>query len=756
MNERSKRFLAAFHSGKVDERMAILDELPPSPMRDSAALLLKSDNPAMQVMALNTLVTAYGFGRAAGLAGDLARAAYTFAREVYAQQGQDGPLALFTVSAIASSGLHAFNLVGHYAESVAFAEEVIPDLEALKEGTNLPDVYAHDIEALMGLHRIDEARRLMAKAQARTEHSVHLPRLKKALEEITQGATSLASAPADASQAMGLEAFRGLDKLLREGEKVLGESGAEMNEWKANATLRSVGQIFLDQKTGRDPARLKKAVQELQPLEVWARTNGHTEVHNDTLWELYLCHSRLGASAEAADALQALRRNVEKRRAGIKNPLERAGAGAKFPYLYPALCQMLQKAGRVQELLGAIEAAKGRAVADVMAQRADQVIDEAEFAEPAQRMGELMRQHKAHYLSFLVDDETTLAVLVGKDGRLYPSGPIPLGKEQIRSASRYVDPRSWGAPDPADLTGPDVEAVSEVLAPLVAWLEPLCASRVIEDGDHLCYSPDEHLHQLPLAYVKFMGKPLVDRLSISRTHGARALSLILDKQASRPASFVGVEVPGLQDIPDRAMLRSLRAANAWLAEHLPGTTYRDEGATLQAICSAQLAGRVVHFATHGMFPQEGGAGSQNPFDHSGLALAGAGGLPDKVRMARGEEDEKLLTPARALDARLDLSGSHVTLQACVVGLAREGIGGDALGLDWALFQLGASSLLAAHWYVSAELTTEFCLRFYRAWLQQGKSRAAAWRQTIAGMRKDGGALAQPYAWAAFSLSGDWR
>lgn len=756
MNERSKGLLAALQNGRADVRMAILDGMPPSAMRDSAALLLKSDNPAMQVIALNTLVSAYAFGKAAGLAGDLARAAYTFAREIYAQQEEEGPLALFTVSAIASSGLHAFNLLGHYAETVEFADEVVPDLEALKEATNLPDVYAHAIEALIGLHRIDEARRLMAKAEGRTEHSVHLTRLKEALDEITQGATSLASTSAAASKTVGLEAFRGLDKLLREGENVLTKSGEEMNEWKANATLRRIGQIFLDQTSGRDPARLKKAVQELHPLELWSRTNGHTDVHNDTLWELYLCHSRIGAYSEAADALQGLRRNVEKRRAGINNPLERAGAGAKFPYLYPALCQMLQKAGQIQELLGAIEAAKGRAVADVMAQRTGQVIDEAEFAEPAGRMCALMRHNKAHYLSFFVDDDTTLAVLVAKDGRLYPSGPIPLGKEQIRSASRYVDPRSWGAPDPADLTGPEVDDVSGVLAPLVAWLEPLFESGLIEDGDHLSYSPDEHLHDVPLAYVKFMGKPIVEKVSISRTHGARALSLILNREVFRPVSFVGVEVPGRQDMSDQAMLRSLRAANVWLKEHLPGTTYRDEDATLQAICSAPLARRLVHFATHGMFPQEGGGSSQNPFDHSGVALAGADGLPDKVRMARGEEDEKLLTPARALAARLDLAGSHVTLQACVVGLAREGVGGDALGLDWALFQLGAASLLAAHWYVSAELSAEFFLRFYCAWIEQGKSRAEAWRETVLRMRKEKGSLAEPYAWAAFSLSGDWR
>jgi CHAT domain-containing protein len=98
----------------------------------------------------------------------------------------------------------------------------------------------------------------------------------------------------------------------------------------------------------------------------------------------------------------------------------------------------------------------------------------------------------------------------------------------------------------------------------------------------------------------------------------------------------------------------------------------------------------------------------------------------------------------------------VTLQACVTGHAREGIGGDALGLDWALFQLGASSLLASHWNISAELSARFCTEFYRLWLEEGKSRSAAWRESILWMMGQQGEFSMPYAWAAFSLSGDWR
>ncbi|MBS1791339.1 MAG: CHAT domain-containing protein [Acidobacteria bacterium] len=754
MNDRSKRILGTLRLGNREERAALLEQMPPSSLKDEAGqLFVESDYPERRVLALSILVNSYGMGQAAEFGGDLARAAYPFAREIYEKQGSQGPLSLAAVSATASSGLNGLNLIGHYSESVEFADEVIPDLESLGDDANLPDIYAKKIEALIGLHRLDEASQLIEQAEKRTNQSTDLPRLKRILDETMARVTELPpkQGDKDASVTPGdIEKLKWLDIALDIGEGIFTKSSEEINQWKAGGINRRTSRLFLDETKGHDPVLLAKALEELSPVESWARVNGHTDIQNDTLWEIYLCHSRLGAHSEAADALQTLRRNVEKRRSGIGNPLERGGAAAKFPHLYSALCRMLLKAGRVGELLGAIEAAKGRAVADLMAQRRRQIIDEAAFAEPASRIGELMSQNNAHYLSFFVDDENTIAVLIGKDGSPQASGLIPLGKEQIRDASRSADPSLWGAGELANLGGPS-ESIPDSLGPLVAWLKPLFESGLIEFGDHICYSPDEHLHQIPLAYVNFMGEPLVRRVSLSRTHGVRALSLILEREASRPGAFVGVEVPGHQDLEDRAMIEHLRAACQWLAQHLPGTTIRDEEATLEAVRGAELAGRVLHFATHGVFPQP-----KNPFEHSGLALAGAGGLPDKERLARGDADQELLTPKWAIESGLDLAGSHVTLQACVTGLALEGIGGDALGLDWALFQLGASSLLASHWFVSAELSAEFFLRFYHSWLKRGNSRAAAWRNTVLGMMEQEGDLATPYAWAAFSLSGDWR
>jgi CHAT domain-containing protein len=127
-------------------------------------------------------------------------------------------------------------------------------------------------------------------------------------------------------------------------------------------------------------------------------------------------------------------------------------------------------------------------------------------------------------------------------------------------------------------------------------------------------------------------------------------------------------------------------------------------------------------------------------------------LPDLDLLKSGTAiNHTLLTPARALS--WNIAGASVTMQACVSGLASEGIGGDALGLEWALIQAGAASLLSTHWEVDVPPSVEFCTRFYEKWLLVGLSRAEAWRETILGLIDSRVPLRD---WAPFSLSGDWR
>jgi CHAT domain-containing protein len=92
----------------------------------------------------------------------------------------------------------------------------------------------------------------------------------------------------------------------------------------------------------------------------------------------------------------------------------------------------------------------------------------------------------------------------------------------------------------------------------------------------------------------------------------------------------------------------------------------------------------------------------------------------------------------------------------VSGLSREGVGGDALGMEWAMIQAGAASVLSSHWDVSAPLAATFLDAFYEQWLDKKRSRAEALSATIASLRAAGGRGATTSSWAAFSLTGDWR
>ena len=270
-------------------------------------------------------------------------------------------------------------------------------------------------------------------------------------------------------------------------------------------------------------------------------------------------------------------------------------------------------------------------------------------------------------------------------------------------------------------------------------------------------APTEQLHLVPLHYLRLRGKPLVQSFSMSRIHSAAALTTLLEKPCAIPSRFVALQVPAQQDLNDPQKLSSLARVPAWLAERSSGVTLAREHATVDALADLDLSGRLIHFATHGTFPsRDVSERNPNPFEVSGLALAQDGELPSLALVSTGKSDDTLLTPERVLALRFD--GSHVTLQACVSGLAKEGIGGDALGLDLAFLLSGAQSLLATHWNIPAD-----ACGFQRSLLPAmvgGEVEAApssgARRFSIL-MHGDGPSTARgEYYWAGFSLSGDWR
>ncbi len=187
--------------------------------------------------------------------------------------------------------------------------------------------------------------------------------------------------------------------------------------------------------------------------------------------------------------------------------------------------------------------------------------------------------------------------------------------------------------------------------------------------------------------------------------------------------------------------------------------------------------RVLHLATHGFFlpDQErehsdrmdaplmlasdrpwraSGSDWENPMVRCGLALAGAnhaGAITNAVA------EDGILTGLEA--ALLNLQGTElVILSACDSGTGEVKIGEGVMSLRRAFRIAGAETVLASHWKVSDRATSQLMTEFMRRW-QAGESRSAAWRGAQLSLLQSKGAkddFSDPYFWAAFTLTGQWR
>ena len=417
--------------------------------------------------------------------------------------------------------------------------------------------------------------------------------------------------------------------LINKFNQLLNPKG-ELNQREVERQINNATAIFIDDTTGRDREHLENSLAILKQARDWTKANNFSDNESDALWGMYLCYSRLNQPDKTVEVLQALRDNIETVREHITNPHNRAGIMAKYPYLFPALCQFLCRLNRSEELLTAIEGAKGRVLADVLTQLENQPVSERQFSQSARLLPSLMQQLQAHYLTYFVDEEETYAVLVAKNGSVY-SQEITIGKKQIQLWLEYknskhdpLNPENWGKTINARLKS-KVPNLSETLAPLVSWLEPLAAQNIIQPNDHICYCPDEQLHLIPLHYLKFRGEYLVNYVSVSRIQGALALTKLLERENLQPHQFAVVKVWAKTDLGNQEsekMIPAFHQVGEWLNQQLPGEIVAEGNADLPTIAKLNFQHKIVHFSTHGVFPslmkQE--PSQINPFSNSGLLL----------------------------------------------------------------------------------------------------------------------------------------
>ncbi|MCZ6565990.1 MAG: CHAT domain-containing protein [Gammaproteobacteria bacterium] len=784
-------------SGSLDQIRSLIENAPPSSFKDITLSMAESGNRSNLILGLTSMIMEYCEGKDPEYGAKLAEAAHQLAFEIYNDRDDHGGFFPTTLSNLASQHLNALNYLGRSEELIAVADTYLPIYKDMGEMENYPSLAVAKANALFNLNNIDESyalldaldctlspgsqigkARLLERIQALTgdvttiEAKAESTSLRKTmLDALNVTDTSvlgenqeifeqLKHALADEDKHYSLDPnkidhYERLLNILDSGEDMLTKGGTADSELTMRKISREATSIF--HPGSPVPAtqdQIQDSLSRLKEVYDWAKTNNSKELLTDAIWGIYLCHSRLDCSSEAADALIELRTFLEAQRAGITDPIKRGGAFSTYPQLFNVLCERLSKSGRYFELLESIEASKGRAIADILTLKQDKPVPDADVYGAVSNLKSLTQAHQFNYLSFYLDRYDSKAiiymVMICKDGETYGTNPVSIDEKLLDSALANLDPGRWNQPG---FRGSKIPNASIVMAPLASLISDLNDRGVLQEGDHICYTADEQLNNLPLHYLPFEDGLLIDSFSFSRIHNAAQLETLLEEAPVNPNHAEVFVVPTIQDTesanwPD--FEESINRPATMLSEFLEVQVLKDQQVSLSTLNNYNLPQAILHFSTHGVSE----IGTNNPFTGSGLVISDGDQLPDQDKIANGDLT-CVLTPQKIVDSDLDLHNSHVSLMACVSGLSREGLGGDALGLDWALVNAGARSMLTSHWYISARQAADFFDRFYHFWLGEKQTKAKAFQNTIHELQQSSD-IDNRHQWSAFSLSGDWR
>lgn len=794
----TQEIYSVLKSGSPDQIRFLIETAPESSMKDFALSMADAQNLAHLIVALTSMIMEYCYGKDPEYGIKLAEAVHKIALEIYTEKTDHGGLEATTLSNLATQHLNALNHLGRSEEVLVAAGTYLPVYKALNEMENYPSLVVAKANALLNLNRIDECKNLLDDVDCTLNpgSQIEKDRLLNRITSLTGDMTSTnaqnntysdRTSILDALNATDTSVLGGNKELFNHLKNALGDENKhpsldpdKINDYNKLLDILDRGEAILtkDSKAETELTMRKKSRQassifhpnspipptaeqiqnsmtELMEVYNWAKANNSKDLLNDAIWGRYLCNSRLNNDSKAADALVELRTSLEAQRAGIVDPVKRGGAFSTYPELFNVLCERLQNTGRYFELLESIEASKGRAIADILTRKQNKPVPDADIYGAISNLKTLTQKHQFNYLSFYLDryagEAIIYMVMMCKDGETYGIDPVRLDEKLLNSALANINPARWGQPGNRGRKKPNA---SIIMQPLGKLIKKLFEGGILQTGDHICYTADEQLNNLPLHYLPFAGGLLIDSFSFSRIHNAAQLESLLENAFDKPDHAEVFIVPTIQDTESGnwpgKFEQSFNRPAATLSRHIETEVLKDQQVSLSTLKNRKLQQAILHFSTHGVTEM----GTKNPYNGSGLVISDGQHLPDKDEIANGDFT-CVLTPQKLVDSDLDLHNSHVSLMACVSGLSREGLGGDALGLDWALVNAGARSILSSHWMISAGRAAEFFDRFYQFWLGENQSKAMAFQNAIQDLHKSSSAE-NMHQWSAFSLSGDWR
>ncbi len=255
---------------------------------------------------------------------------------------------------------------------------------------------------------------------------------------------------------------------------------------------------------------------------------------------------------------------------------------------------------------------------------------------------------------------------------------------------------------------------------------------LLKDIDHLVIIPHYFWHYLPFhaLYDNALKEYLIDKCSVSYAPSATALSVYMKNNSSSPPKSPSALILAnpSKDLPF-AEGEAERIKNRFTRSNL----FKGSQASFGRLVDHGEAD-VIHLACHGYF-----RGDEPIFSH--LVLA---------------DDEGKAAPVFLPDIfNLKLNAYLVTLSACETGLSQFTAGDELIGVSRAFFYAGTPSLLSSLWTVNDRSTALLMDDFYEALIGRGENKASALQCAMLALRAMPG-YSNPYFWAPFFITGDWR
>jgi CHAT domain-containing protein/Tfp pilus assembly protein PilF len=246
---------------------------------------------------------------------------------------------------------------------------------------------------------------------------------------------------------------------------------------------------------------------------------------------------------------------------------------------------------------------------------------------------------------------------------------------------------------------------------------------------NLVIVPHDALHYLPFAALWNTGgnRYLVQDYALTYAPSASALKFILDKRNPDAGHLL------VLGNPDGSLPNAESEAKAVAAMYAT-TPLLGQQATESQVRARAGELDILHLAAHGVY---------NPFNS----------LFTRIELAAGDGQDGNLEVHEVFG--LDLSSANlVVLSACQTALGEQSAGDELVGLTRAFLYAGAPAVVTTLWSIDDAASGALMQAFYGN-LREGLTNAEALRAAQLEVLAVEG-WSEPYYWAAFSLTGDYR